>query len=328
MRLLRQLYMLTGLLTLCVSIGCSGGGNAPAGDQPVTLALNWLPEPQFGGFYAADLAGAFDREGFEVTIRGGGPGAPTVQEAALGRVEFAIAAGDQILTARQEGLDVVALFAVFQTSPRAIMVRGDTGITALGDVFQRRMTLAMEPGLDFVEFLRRRYGFENTSVVPYAGAMERLASEPDFGMQCFYTSEPIVARRRGIRPLVFPVADAGFNPYTTVLITRGELVREKPEMVQRFVRAVRDGWRAYLDDPAGTNAAMRSLNPGMDEASFTEAANLQAALIENDFTREAGLGRMTRERWETLGRQLKELGVLRETPDIDKAYADIGGQIK
>jgi len=46
------------------------------------------------------------------------------------------------------------------------------------------------------------------------------------------TSEPIAARQKGGDPAVFLIADAGFNPYTTVVITRRELLTKSPELVK------------------------------------------------------------------------------------------------
>ena len=50
----------------------SAGGEAPA-LRKVRLALNWYPEPEFGGFYAAQLSGLYREAGFDVEILPGGP---------------------------------------------------------------------------------------------------------------------------------------------------------------------------------------------------------------------------------------------------------------
>ncbi len=57
-------------LSLCAAVlaACS----KPA---KIRLALNWKPDPQFGGFYAAP----YDKHGLDVEILPGGAGTPTVQ---------------------------------------------------------------------------------------------------------------------------------------------------------------------------------------------------------------------------------------------------------
>jgi NitT/TauT family transport system substrate-binding protein len=102
---------------------------------------------------------------------------------------------------------------------------------------------------------------------------------------------------------VFPVADIGYNPYTTVLAASGAQLKSDPERAQSVVAAAREGWRAYLNDPVATNAKMHELNPSMDAAAFAEVAEAQKSFIET-----GQLGTMTAERWTTLIGQLAELG--------------------
>ena len=85
-------------------VACSGGqpedvvSPAPANEaalQTVRLALNWYPEPEFGGFYEGVLGGHYAAAGFDVTIIPGGPGAPTLELLAAGQAEAAISAADE-----------------------------------------------------------------------------------------------------------------------------------------------------------------------------------------------------------------------------------------
>ena len=69
-------------LTLCVlSVGTAAAADA------VRLALNWKAEPQFGGFYAAEVHGHYAKHGLSVEIIEGGSGTPTIQVVGCGRVE-------------------------------------------------------------------------------------------------------------------------------------------------------------------------------------------------------------------------------------------------
>src|SRR5689334_16487029 len=84
--------------------GCSKSDAPPPAEKKgparVVLALDWVPEPEFGGFYAAREAGAFLKQGLEVEIRGGGAGVPVLQMVATDKVQFGIAGAGDILTAR------------------------------------------------------------------------------------------------------------------------------------------------------------------------------------------------------------------------------------
>ena len=65
--------------------------------------------------------------------------------------------------------------------------------------------------------------------------MAPFLNDPRFGQQAYNISEPFVARQAGGDPQVLMLADAGYNPYTSCLVTRDELVRRSPDLVRRVV---------------------------------------------------------------------------------------------
>ena len=263
------------------------------------LALNWKPDPQFGGFYAAP----YSKQGLDVEILPGGAGTPTVQMIGAGSAEFGIVSADELVVARARGNDVVALFAVFQNCPQGIMAHASRHLASVGDVVKEG-TLAIQRGLPYARILEKKYGFDHVKVVPSPGGdISAFLRDEKFAQQCFVMSEPLQARHAGAEVIVFPVADIGYNPYTTVLATSGEQLKSDPKRATAMVAAIREGWRAYLKDPESTNAKMHDLNPSMDAAAFAEVAEAQKSFIET-----AQLGAMTAERWTTLIGQLKDLG--------------------
>lgn len=282
----------------------------------VTLQLNWKPEPQFGGFYAAKQNGGFEDHALNVDVVAGGVGTPTVQMVAAGKVEFGIVSADELILARSNGADVVALFAVYQTCPQGLMTHAARGFKSIADIFTNPGTVAMQRGLPYASYLERKYGFDKVKAVPSPGGdLSVFRSDPNYSMQCFVTSEPIAAKRAGLDAQTFLVAEAGYNPYTTVLVTRGDYLKSNKKLAGAMVAAVREGWRKYLDDPSATNSHMQQLNPTMDSQTLTESAAAQKPLIETDETKKGQLGIMTNDRWETLVKQLTELKVIQKPVD-------------
>ncbi len=318
--------IMVALVAAVISAGCSKGNDSPgvASRPAVTLQLNWKPEPQFGGFYAAEVDGIYARHGLNVTITAGGAGAPTVDMIGAGTVPFAIVSADEIVRARAMGNLVVALFAVYQTNPQGIMTRASRGFKALGDVFSHPGILAMERGLPYSDFLQKKYGFGKLQIVPSPfGDLSLFRTEENYAMQCFVTSEPLAAKRIGIEPQTFLIAESGYNPYTTVLATSESYLKSNPQIVKSMIDAVREGWQAYLLDPAKANEYMGRLNPTMDAQTFKESAEAQKPLIESADTKRLGLGAMTLERWQTLVRQLVELKVIDKGVDAQTNFAEL-----
>ncbi len=309
-------FMLSG------TSGCKDKSMASAGaSKPVTLTLDWRPEPEFGGFYAAQLGGAFARHGLNVKIENAGGATPMWQLVATGQTDFATTAADQVLIARARGADVVALFAVYQTSPQGIMVHKARGFRSIGDVFTNTGSLAAENNT-WLQFCLEKYQPVKVNVSAFSGGIAGFFARRDYSQQCFVTSEPILARAQGADPQTFLIADAGFNPYTTVVIARGDRIRSDPEGVRNMIRACRDGWRAYLNDPRAANADMAMSNRDMDAKTFKLGAEAQKPLIETDETRRLGLGAMTAARWDQLAQQLLSLKVIRSAPPADSCFLD------
>jgi NitT/TauT family transport system substrate-binding protein len=280
----------------------------------IRLALNWKPDPEFGGFYAAD----YRKHGLEVEILPGGAGTPTVQMIGAGSTEFGIVSGDELLIARSRGNDVVALFACFQNNPLAIMVHASRGLQSIGDVFKGG-TVAIQNGLPYARLLQQKFGFDKVKIVPSPGGdLSAFLNDPNFAQQCFIGSEPLAAKHKGADVTVFPISDIGYNPYAEVMATSGDLLRKQPEMAKAMVAAVREGWRAYLDDPKPANQRMHDLNPTMELATYAEIAEAQKPLIQSDV-----LGKMTKERWETLAKELAELGDIPRVAPVEECYREL-----
>ena len=113
-------------------LACTGTPETPPepGLQKVTLALNWVPEPEFGGFYEGVLGGHYAQAGFDVEIMAGGPGAPSLELLQSGKAQAAISAGDDLLLKRAKGIQAIGVWPAFQDAPNGLMVR-DPGPTSL-----------------------------------------------------------------------------------------------------------------------------------------------------------------------------------------------------
>lgn len=310
---------------LALAAGCdeapqaSAPGPAGVAATKVRISLNWVPEPEFGGIYAARQGGDFSRENLDVEILPGGAGAPTWQMVGAGQVEFAIASADEVAIARTRGADIVALFATYQTCPQAIMVHRERGLTNLEDVFQGG-TLAIEKGLAYATYLERKYGFGKVKLVPYDGGIATFLADKNYAQQCFVFSEPLAARRQGADPQVFLVADSGYNPYTAVLIARSDYVQKNRPVVNGLLKALGAGWRAYLADPGPANKVMQELNRTMDAQTFVEAAEAQKPLVQPQDLPAEKIGTMTLARWQQLIAQLRELGVLDKDVPAEQCF--------
>ena len=295
------------------------GPNGKPALQKVEVLLNWYPEAEHGGFFAAEALGYFREENLDVTIVDGGPGKPVSPQVDQGRFAFGVENADRILVFRARGADVVALFAPLHTSPRCILVHEESGITQLDDL--ANLTLAINDDDPFAKFMRAKLPLPGVEVVAYTGGVKAFLARKDYAQQGYVFSEPILARRGGARPCSLLVSDLGFNPYTSVLITRSETTRQAPEVVKAMVRASSRGWLAYLEDPAPINARIAARNPEMTEEFLAESAEALRPFCPDPATTEVRrFGAMDPARWLELRDQLASLGFF-ESSAVDPATA-------
>jgi NitT/TauT family transport system substrate-binding protein len=290
--------------------------SAPA----IRLSLNWFPDSQHAGFYAAEAFGLFQQQQLPVRIIPGGPATPVVQYVAQRQTDFAVANADQILMARAAGAPVVAVLASMQDSPRCIMVHQEAGIQSLRNL--RDVTLAVGAGQAFAMFLQQQVPLENVKTVPYTGSVALFLQDHRFAQQAYVFSEPYVAQQKGAHPLTLMVSELGFNPYSSCLIAHEELIRSEPDKVGKVVSCVRQGWLDYFRNPQPVHKQILAVNSQMDAASLDYGMQALRALCLPPGQPDSVIGSMEPQRWQTMCDQLIQLGLLPEGTDPTGAYTN------
>jgi NitT/TauT family transport system substrate-binding protein len=276
------------------------------GTTKVRLALNWFPEAEHGGFYAASVNGFYEDSGLDVEIIPGGPNAPVIQEVVTGRVEFGVTNADQIFLGQAQGATVTALMAPLQNGPRCIMIHEKSGIEKFEDL--NNMTIALSEAKPFAMFLKKKLPFENVEFVPYPGSVAEFMLNENFAQQAYVFSEPYIAKQKGGDPKVLMLSDAGFNLYASVLFADARTIAASPDVVKAMVTASVRGWKAYLADPLATNKVIHEANPEMGLEILAFGAEAMRPLCEVE--KKLPLGTMTRQRWQLLHDQMVDVGAI------------------
>jgi NitT/TauT family transport system substrate-binding protein len=217
----RRLVALFAAATIAAA-ACSGGGSttapsgaattAPSADTgastepsagtgeliPIRLQLQWFPQAQFAGYFAALAEGYYADEGFDVTIL---PGAVEIVPATVvagGQAEFGISWVPRMLAPRESGADGVVIGQIFQRSPTLQVSFKDAGITTPEDLAGKRIG---------------SWGFGNEAEL-YAG-LRKAGLDP--------ATENIVAQQFDMVAFVAGEIDAAqamiYNEYAQVLET-------------------------------------------------------------------------------------------------------------
>jgi NitT/TauT family transport system substrate-binding protein len=110
------------------------GNEALAGPVPIRFILQWTPQAQFAGYFAARELGYYADVGLEVDILDGGPTIPPQQEMApTDGPELGEAWVPKVLVANEEGADLVNIAQVFQRSGTLEVSWKDSGVSSPDD---------------------------------------------------------------------------------------------------------------------------------------------------------------------------------------------------
>jgi len=290
-------------------------GAVLAADKParITVQLDWVPEPEHGGFYQAQARGYFREEGLEVILLPGGPGAQVVPSVATGKADVGQADDISTLLQQAEGLPLVQFAAVFQDDPSGILVHADSSVRRFEDL--QGKTVIARPGWPFLEFLKRKYDLsvkvvaQNFSSAAFLGNKEAL-------QQGYYIAEPFhITQAGGKMPRFLSTWDAGFRGYA-VLITNRRFARERPADLRAFTRAYIRGWRDYLEgDPSPAHTALKQANAQNTDAfmDFSRRMILGEKLVTGRDADggPAKVGRLDPARYTAQIATLEELGLLK-----------------
>ncbi|MEN9225878.1 MAG: ABC transporter substrate-binding protein [Thermostichus sp. HHBFW_bins_43] len=318
-RLLRWGALATaGLLTVRSQVQAQQRGDL----TPLVYGTNWFAQAEHGGFYQAVAKGFYEKLGLDVSIRMGGGRTLGAQLLVGGAVDLYMGSGSGTLRSAQQGLPLITVAAIFQKDPQVLLAHPNTGVEELADIVGRPTYVSTAAFNTYWPFLRARYGVTDEQTRPYNFNPGPFLSDPQSIQQGILTSEPfVIAQEAGFEPVVLLLADYGYNPYSTTILTTRSLVQQSPEVVERFVEASIAGWYDYFEDPEPAFGLIKADNPEMsDELLAYGFEKIQTfELATSGDAADLGIGAMTHERWQEFYDLMVEIEIL-EPFDYRQAY--------
>ena len=293
-------------------------------EDKVTFGTNWKAQAEHGGFYQAVATGLYRKAGLDVTIRMGGPQVNHPQLLAAGVIDFNIGSSSfGALNYVQGAIPMVTVAAIFQKDPQVLISHPGQGNDTLAAMKGKPILIGAGSRATFWNFLKAKYGYTDDQIRPYTFNMAPFLADKSAIQQGYLTSEPYKIEQAGVKPLVHVLADAGYSSYSCAIETSWKLVREKPDLVQRFVNASIEGWYSYLyGDPGPGNALIKKDNPDMtdDVIAYGIAALKKHGVVDSGEAKTLGIGAMTDARWKEFLATMAGIGLYPRDLDLTKAY--------
>ncbi|MEU4656405.1 ABC transporter substrate-binding protein [Streptomyces sp. NPDC023723] len=292
-----------GLLSACSDAGSS---QASSSKDKVRVALGWLKDIEFAGFWNADAAGYYAEEDLSVEFQGGGPNTPdTTSLLANGQADIGVHANMQILLqAIAKGNDFKMVGAVLQTNPGGLLSLASdpvrepadlVGATVLGQV-------GAKPQLNAIfelAGLKRDY-----ELVLIGSTVDPLLKKRGKVLTGYMTDQPVTLElKHNMKPdkdfVAVTYEELGLPAYATIVYCKQAFLKQRGDVMQRFMRATIRGWQENLADPEPAARLVvdkygADLGLGLDQQ--IRGNETQNTFMESELTREKGLLRMDVER--------------------------------
>ena len=286
----------------------------------VTFLTSWYAQAEHGGFYQALAGGIYKKHGLDVTIKMGGPQVNGMQLLTAGQADFIMGYDLQVLKSLEQGLPVTTVATSFQKDLQGMMTHEN--VSGLGDLKTKTILVSTSGRPTWWPWLKAKYGYTEAQARPYTFNLQPFFADTNLVQQAYPSSEPFQANKAGIKTKFFLFADEGYPPYGTTIVATTKLVAEKPDVVQRFVRASIEGWKAYLANPTAGNVLIKQDNPKMDDEQITFAIQRMKELkvFDGGDAAKLGAGVMTDARWKQTYDFMVGAGLLKAETDWKKAY--------
>ena len=250
-----------------VGLGAFVGAAAPtfAADK-VTFLTSWFAQAEHGGFYQAKATGLYEKAGLDVTIKMGGPQVNGSQLLLAGETDFLMGYDIQVLKGREQNLPLVTVASSFQFDLQGLMTHDD--VPDIAALKGKPILIAGPSRITFWPWLRAKYGFTDDQIRAYTFNLQPFFADKNVAQQAYPSSEPYQAQQQNEKVKFFLLADGGYPPYGSTIVTTDKMVAEKPDVVARFVKASLQGWYDYIRNPAPGNALIKADNPKMTDGQI------------------------------------------------------------
>lgn len=314
--MIRRLFALVCALALAAAVTAAPAEEA--GLKKIVFCLDWTPNTNHTGVYAAESLGYYREEGLEVTIVQP-PENGAVLMCAAGQAQFAVDAQDTMAASLdlESPLGVTAVAAILQHNTSGILSRAGDGIDSAKGLEGHVYATWESP----VELAMLRYcmekenaDFDKVKLIPNNITDEpaALAAHQTDAVWVFYGWSGINAELSGVDCDYWDFASLSseLDYYTPVILANNDFLQNDPETAKAFLRATARGYRYAAENP---EAAADLLIAGDSTGSLTDAKELvyasQKWISEKYIDDAPAWGYIAPERWNAFYAWLHQNGL-------------------
>jgi putative hydroxymethylpyrimidine transport system substrate-binding protein len=321
----RTLVAIAALALALTAAGCGekaepgpGSASAPSPDH-LRVMLDYLPNADHAGLYAAQAQGDYKAAGLDVALTPPPDPAAPLKLLQAGRVDLAISYEPELLLARDQGAnDLVAVAALVQKPLTSLMSVGRKAIHDPKELAGKRVGTAGIPyqSAYLKTILARAHagGVQETNV-GFNLVPAMLSGKVAATLGAFWNVEGVDLQHRGRHPVALRMDQLGIPTYAELVIVarKQDLDTDGANRVRRFLQATARGYARLRTDPGQGVDALAAADNGIDRG----LALAQVKATRPVFFPE-GKGRpwgwQDRAAWDRYAFWMKQQGLLKNPP--------------
>lgn len=297
----------------------------PTAAAPVSIRLpvGYIPNVQFAALYVSMEKGYYRQAGLDVTLD---YSMETDGVALVGAntLQFAIASGEQVLLARAQGLPVTYTLCWYQQYPVGVAASTKEGIKTPADLKGKKIGIPGLYGASYIGFraLLQAAGLKESDVtldsIGY-NQVEAILGGREQAAVIYVPNEPVQLQARGFPVDVIRVADY-LQLVGNGLITNETTLKNNPDLVRRMTQATLKGIQYALANPDEAFQITTKYVEGLKTDSSSVDRQVMAASME--LWKGPNLGVSDTKAWDNMQTILLQMGLIKQTMDLSKAYTN------
>jgi ABC-type nitrate/sulfonate/bicarbonate transport system substrate-binding protein len=231
----------------------------------MNFALDWTPNTNHTGIYVALAKGWYKEQGIDLKILPYSSASSPDVLITSGKADVAVGNTEGVIADAATGNPVVSIAAIIQHNTSGFLASTDSDIHTPKDLVNKLDGGSGSPlETAVVNTLIKTDGGKGTfkSVALDADAMQALENKKIDFFWVFEGWEVIQAKRKGLHVVYFPSIKYGIpDYYTPVLITSPAEIKQKPELLKKFMAATKKGYDYAIAHPKEAAQILITENP-------------------------------------------------------------------
>jgi NitT/TauT family transport system substrate-binding protein len=286
-------------------------GPAAKAADAVSLRLNWYLGGLHVPYYYGKEKGYFTDEGIDLTINEGRGSVAAAQAVAAGSDTFGMADAGTLMLTASRGADIKAVMSLLNTSGFGIISLAEAGIKSPADLQGKRLAISAGDALtQLFPALAKANGLDMSKITlvqmdPAAKVVSVLEKRTD-ALLGGIDDQFFLIEQKGPKAASLRFADHGANTVGITIIASEATIKDKPDLVKRFVKASARSWEEAKKNPAAAVDAALKVKPDLNKESTLKQLQVDLDLLESPATKGKGIGFAAESDWETTKRLLVE----------------------